>query len=350
GRRYGRVRAELPGPIDLSHVHRRNAHAPAQGLRHDERRGRDPTADTPHEHPLTRLEPRLRDEHPVRRLEDEREGCRLLEAELVGKSVDGRRRQCDQLGVRAVEVLADDADPAVVLESRVDHHPVAGREIPGLVPDRLHDARAVGAEDPRLRHRRETLADPDVQVVERCRAQTDEYVARARLRVGCVLVPEDFGPAVLVDTHGLHGQNPSMTARDLERMASELGLDAVGATPAEPYEETERHIRERRERGLFADMRFTMARPEVSCHPETLLPNARTVISAALCYYADEPPRDPGLGRLPRYTWFDAYAELREKLDALGRRIGGDYRVLVDENDHVDREAAARAGVGFYGK
>ena len=31
---------------------------------------------------------------------------------------------------------------------------------------------------------------------------------------------------------------------------------------AEAYVETERHIRERRERGLFADMRFTMARPE----------------------------------------------------------------------------------------
>ena len=53
---------------------------------------------------------------------------------------------------------------------------------------------------------------------------------------------------------------------------------------------------------------------------------------------------------MPRYTWSDHYAELREKLDALGRRLGGEYRVLVDENQHVDREAAARAGVGFYGK
>ena len=53
---------------------------------------------------------------------------------------------------------------------------------------------------------------------------------------------------------------------------------------------------------------------------------------------------------MPRYTWRHAYADLREKLDALGRALGGEYRVLVDENDHVDREAAARAGVGFYGK
>jgi epoxyqueuosine reductase len=141
-----------------------------------------------------------------------------------------------------------------------------------------------------------------------------------------------------------------MTAAELERLAQELGIDVVGAAPAEPYEETERHIRERRARGLFADMRFTMAQPEISCHPEKLLANARAVVSAALCYYAPEPELPAGHGRLPRYTWYDAYAELREKLDTLGRRLGGAYRVLVDENQHVDREGAARSGVGFYGK
>ena len=141
-----------------------------------------------------------------------------------------------------------------------------------------------------------------------------------------------------------------MQAFELSRLAEELGLDVVGAARVSAYEETERHIRERRERRLFADMRFTMARPEVSCHPETLLEGARSVVSAALCYWHDagEPP--PGHGRLPRYTWYDAYSELREKLDALGRRLGGAYRVLVDANQHVDREAAARSGVGFYGK
>ena len=141
-----------------------------------------------------------------------------------------------------------------------------------------------------------------------------------------------------------------MTAEQLRQLAAELGIDAIGVARAEPYAETERHICERGARGLFADMRFTMAHPEESCHPETLLPDAHTVVSAALCYYAPEPERPPGHGRLPRYTWWDAYAELREKLDALGRRIGGTYRVLVDANQHVDREGAARSGVGFYGK
>src|SRR5213076_828204 len=83
---------------------------------------------------------------------------------------------------------------------------------------------------------------------------------------------------------------------------------------------------------------------------ETLLPNARTVVSAALCYYAREPARPQGHGRLPRYAWDDGYALLRDRLDELGRRLGGRYRVFVDANQHVDREAAVRSGVGFYGK
>jgi epoxyqueuosine reductase len=141
-----------------------------------------------------------------------------------------------------------------------------------------------------------------------------------------------------------------MTAAELERLAGELGLDVVGAAPAVPYQETEGHIRERRERGLFADMRFTMARPEVSCHPERLLEGARSVVSAALCYYEPGPDPAPGEGRLPRYTWRDAYAELRRRLHELGEQLGGSYRVLVDSNDHVDREGAVRAGVAFYGK
>jgi epoxyqueuosine reductase len=141
-----------------------------------------------------------------------------------------------------------------------------------------------------------------------------------------------------------------MTAAELEGLAAELGLDVVGAAQASAYEETEAHIRDRKARGLFADMRFTMAQPEISCHPETLLAGARTVISAAHCYYLPEPPLEPGTGRLARYTWYDGYAVLRERLEVLGRRLGGDYRVLVDANQHVDREAAARSGVGFYGK
>ena len=141
-----------------------------------------------------------------------------------------------------------------------------------------------------------------------------------------------------------------MTAAELSALAAELGLDVIGAAHARPYDETERHIRERRERGLFADMRFTMARPHVSCHPESLVEGARSVVSVALCYWAPTPERGEDEARLPRYAWRDRYSELRSGLQALGERLGGRFRVLVDDNDHVDREAAVRSGVAFYGK
>jgi epoxyqueuosine reductase len=141
-----------------------------------------------------------------------------------------------------------------------------------------------------------------------------------------------------------------MTAAELRRLAAELGLDVAGAAEVAPYHDTERHMNERRARGLFADMRFTMAKPDVSCHPERLIPGARTVVSAALSYFAPNSEQAVDSGRLARYAWRDEYAELRRRLGELGERLGSSYRVFVDANDHVDREAAVRAGVGFYGK
>ena len=61
-----------------------------------------------------------------------------------------------------------------------------------------------------------------------------------------------------------------MTAEELSAAGRELGLDVVGAAPAEPYEDTERHIGDRHGSGLFGDDALLMAQPEVSCHPETL--------------------------------------------------------------------------------
>jgi epoxyqueuosine reductase len=138
--------------------------------------------------------------------------------------------------------------------------------------------------------------------------------------------------------------------------SSRLGIDACGVCAAEPYERTERLIEDRRAAGLFADMRFTMAQPHRSCHPESLLRDARSVVVAARCYARPEPtkPDDLPRGRMPRYARRDEYAELRAALRELGGwlggRAGGRFAVYVDSNDHVDREAAARAGIAVYGK
>ena len=97
--------------------------------------------------------------------------------------------------MRSVHVLAHDRDRLAVLEPGVDDD---------LLARVLPDAGAVRPEDARLGHRRESLADPEVEMVERRGAKLDEDVLRARLGVGRVLVAEDVRAAVRVDSHRFH--------------------------------------------------------------------------------------------------------------------------------------------------
>ncbi len=140
---------------------------------------------------------------------------------------------------------------------------------------------------------------------------------------------------------------------DLAALVREEGV-ILAAAPAAPYADTEAAIRDRRARGLFADMRFTMHQPERSCHPELAVRDARTVISALLPVAAPDPPPPAGpVGRLPRYARGDPYSRLRLALDRVRdalRAEGARAGVFVDHNMHVDREGARRAGQTFYGR
>jgi epoxyqueuosine reductase len=136
-------------------------------------------------------------------------------------------------------------------------------------------------------------------------------------------------------------------------MQDELAVDGllIGVARAEAYAETERLIAERRARGLFGDLRFTLTNTPRSCHPERLVRGARSVIAAALPLWRPPgpPPAGPA-GRMPRYAWSDPYGPLRERLVALAERLrarGARCAVFVDSNHHVDRDAAVRSGLAF---
>lgn len=150
-------------------------------------------------------------------------------------------------------------------------------------------------------------------------------------------------------------QRTPLTTRTLLEWAIELGIDTVGVCAATAYDTTEQAIAERGARGLFADLKFTMARPDDSCHPERQVDRASSVVSAALSYWYPDAALegDEPRGIVARYTRSDAYEALASRLETLAERIrerGFEARVLVDSNFHVDREAAHRSGVGFYGK
>lgn len=102
----------------------------------------------------------------------------------------------------SVHVLPDDCDLVAVLEGRIDHDPFAGI---------LARAGPVGAQDPRLRHRRKSFTNPEIEMVERRGTKTDQYLAGAWFRVGCILVAQDLRAPVLMNPNRFHAGTISHT-------------------------------------------------------------------------------------------------------------------------------------------
>ena len=141
---------------------------------------------------------------------------------------------------------------------------------------------------------------------------------------------------------------------DVRGAGLDAGLDAVGVAKAEPFLDARRVLVERKAAGLHGGMHFTYGNPARATDPASALPGARSLVVGARSYRAAVPPPPAGpAGRVARYSWRDHYEPLRQALRAVARRLEDDgYAavVLVDDNRLVDREAAVRAGLGWYGK
>jgi epoxyqueuosine reductase len=145
-------------------------------------------------------------------------------------------------------------------------------------------------------------------------------------------------------------------AAELRALGIAAGLDAVGLARAEPFASTLLVLEERKAAGLHADMAFTYRNPARSADPTRALPEAATLIVGARSYHREQPAVDPAAGpsaRVARYVWEDHYGALEQSLRVVADRLKRDgwrARVLSDDNALVDREAAYRAGLGWYGK
>lgn len=152
----------------------------------------------------------------------------------------------------------------------------------------------------------------------------------------------------------------SLLAGEVAAVGRRAGLDAVGVAPADPFDGTRRTLEERKATGLHGGMHFTYGDPARSTDPGRALAGARALVVGARSYRragrdpdAGPPPDEGPMGRVARYSWDDAYTPLREALARVAARLeeeGWRARVLADDNGLVDREAAYRAGLGWYGK
>ena len=145
----------------------------------------------------------------------------------------------------------------------------------------------------------------------------------------------------------------ALTDRVLDTLRT-AGL-VVGVAAAAPFLETRAELLRRRAAGLHAGMAFTYRDPERATDPSRTVAGARSLVVGALGYLraGAQRPASTAPGRVARYAWTDHYADLTERL-ALGagvlRASGHAAVVLADQNALVDREAARRAGIGWYGR
>ena len=132
------------------------------------------------------------------------------------------------------------------------------------------------------------------------------------------------------------------------------GLDAVGVASAEPFDSTRVALLARRDQGLHGGMAFTYRNPDRSTDPSRTVDGARSLVVGALGYRRPTPPApDQAAGRVAAYARSDHYAKLRDALGRVAdmlRSSGHNAAVVSDDNALVDREAARRAGLGWYGK
>ena len=101
---------------------------------------------------------------------------------------------------------------------------------------------------------------------------------------------------------------------------------------------------------------YTESRVRRGADPQTLLPGARSIICLGLSYLGDETPTASG-GKVARYASVkDYHRAMKRRMKALVRgleeRLESSIKAkwYVDDGPMLDRAAAARSGLGWFGK
>jgi epoxyqueuosine reductase len=101
-------------------------------------------------------------------------------------------------------------------------------------------------------------------------------------------------------------------------------------------------------------MAFTYRNPQRSTEPARALPDAAALVVGAVGYAREEPAlQERPAARVASYAWEDHYARVRAGLAPIAEHLRArswHARIVVDDNALVDRAAAVRAAIGWFGK
>jgi epoxyqueuosine reductase len=143
----------------------------------------------------------------------------------------------------------------------------------------------------------------------------------------------------------------------IKEQAHALGFELAGIAPAVEADGFA-HLETWLAQGYAGEMDYLARHAEAHRHPESILPNVRSVVMVAINYKASVlPTQYPALGgRVSCYAGgLDYHEVLREKLKKLLTWIqeqipGARGRVVIDTAPLLERDFARRAGLGWFGK
>ena len=136
------------------------------------------------------------------------------------------------------------------------------------------------------------------------------------------------------------------------------GFDLIGVTTAEPLAAALAALTAWCSDGHAADLAWMTRNPPQRADPRTLLAAVRSLVSVAVPYGAPSPPfvSEGRHGRIARYAWGRDYHDvLLPRLRALAADLADRFgarrtHVACDHSPLLERAAAVRAGLGFFGK
>jgi epoxyqueuosine reductase len=151
----------------------------------------------------------------------------------------------------------------------------------------------------------------------------------------------------------------SLTTR-LKARARTEGFDLVGFAEAGPAQ-TSDHLRRWLAAGMHGEMEWMADTAVVRGDPRQLLPGCRSVVAVAMSFHTSrpvstDPASAPGRVWISRYAWGrDYHKVLKKRLVRLGRWLANEcpgcgWRACVDTVPTLERDWAARAGLGWIGK
>lgn len=145
-------------------------------------------------------------------------------------------------------------------------------------------------------------------------------------------------------------------AKIIKKKSRELGFDFCGISQAENLKDESKRLEDWLAKGYQGKMSYMANHFEKRLDPTKLVPGARSVVSLLYNYYPGDEQTEKPKYKIAKYAYGkDYHFVVRDKLRALlaelQKEIGEiNGRVFVDSAPVMERQWAARSGLGWLGK